>query len=106
MTRPVARSTSPPRRGGKGGNPGAKATAKAKAAPAAASDGSSAPTDAQKPKTEAKFGGLKTMWCAAYLKGKCPYSDDECVLPHISQETKAQIQAKIDKGVKAGRNKM
>ena len=45
------------------------------------------------------------MWCAAYLKGKCPYSDDECVLPHISQEVKAQIQAKIEKGVKSGANK-
>ena len=64
-----------------------------------------APHDAEKPKTEKKFGGLETMWCAAYLKGKCPYSDDECVLPHISQEVKAQIQAKIEKGVKSGANK-
>ena len=52
-----------------------------------------------------KYGGLPTMWCPKFLKGKCPKTDEDCPLPHVSAEVKAQIQAKIQKGIDAGAHK-
>ena len=50
---------------------------------------------------EAKFGGLKKLWCPFYLKGKCTRGGD-CPLPHVSEEAKTALQAAIASNKKTG----
>ena len=94
-----ARSASP-----SGARPKAKAKgkAKAKAQPALAAEPPSAQHEVQHgPK---KFGGIKNMWCPAYLKGNCKHSDEDCPFPHIDKAAKEVIQAKIQKNIADGKH--
>ena len=106
LTKPVARSASPsPTRGG-GGRPGPKAKAKAKAQPSPALAAAEPPPAAHEvQRVEKKFGGIKNLWCPAFLSGKCKNSDEDCALPHISKEAKAVLQAKIAKNIAEGKHR-
>ena len=98
MTRPVARSASPPA----AGRPKAKAKGQAKAAPAAAQP----PPNAEgAQRVEKKFGGIKQLWCQAFINGKCKHSDQDCPLPHISAEAKEVLKAKIAKNIADGKHR-
>ena len=84
------------------GNPTAKAKGQAKAAPAAAQP---PPTASEAPRVEKKFGGLKQLWCQAFINGKCKHSDQDCPLPHISAEAKQILKAKIAKNIAEGKHR-
>ena len=101
MTRP-SRSQSP---GGKGPGKG-KSKAKAKACPAPPEPVGERPERANGGGGNTKkFGGMKALWCAKFLAGKCPFSDDQCPFPHISKEAKAAIQAAIQTNKAAGNDR-
>ena len=97
MKKPTARDRSDSRKGkGKGG---AKGKGKSGGLAMAASEGNEqAQANGGK---DAKFGGLKKLWCPFYLKGKCTRGS-ECPLPHVSGEAKTALQAAIATNKKSG----
>ena len=103
MTKPVARSASPPP-AGRGPHPKAKAKAKGQAR-AALAVAEVPPTAGGAQRVEKKFGGIKTLWCQAFINGKCKHSDQDCPLPHISAEAKEILKAKIAKNIAEGKHR-
>ena len=52
-----------------------------------------------------KYGGLKQLWCQAYINGKCKRPEGECPRPHISAEAKKILQDKIQKNIAEGKHR-
>ena len=54
---------------------------------------------------EKKYGGLKQLWCQAFINGKCKHADGDCPLPHISAEAKEILKDKIAKNIAEGKHR-